>query len=204
MFFVLCHTKRRKICNMLYSYSSIEHFSKLLTLLFRYRFDCHGFVRYMINDEFNGPNWRNGKGGYPINNYESWRRPMKFIGLDGEGNPIAKPWNVSGLNEEWWAFGEKMKGKSADGWKGVTTEDLRRGDIIMTKKHLMIAMGSPDPNGMLRIADSTATPHFNDSHRVKGDKSKSGLGTGEIKVEGNMMNWSNGHVNTEFRAIRLV
>jgi hypothetical protein len=164
----------------------------------RYKFDCHGFVRYMINDAFNGPNWRNDLGGNTIKNYDSWKRPMKFI-----GQLKSKPWNFSGSNDEWWKFGEDVNENSVTGWKGVTMEDLRRGDILITEGHVMIAMSSPDKMGQLLIADSSGG-HKGEDHRAD-DKDVHGMGKGKIRVEGNMTSWTlNGLVDRKTHFVRLV
>lgn len=167
----------------------------------RYRFDCHGFVRYMINDTFNGNNWRNDIGGNTTKNqYESWERPMRFI---GQGKK--HPWNWSGSNEEWWQFGEDVKNNGVYQRYQYVTGNPRRGDILITKKHLMIAMASPDDKGHLLIADSCGGHGGEDNRTVS--KQIHGMGKGKIKMQGNKTSWTtalNSPIDIETLVVRLV
>ena len=96
---------------------------------------------------------------------------MTFIGKDKE-----RPWNHSGTNEEWWQFGEDVKKNSVDGWMYVT-EDPCPGDILITDRHVMIAMASPDNEKHLLIANSSG------GHSSEGNPDDRRLGMGKGKIQ---------------------
>jgi len=184
-----------------------------------YIFDCGGFVRYMLNETFE-PKWRGDK----ISGSPRGMKGLSFLAMDyvKEGK---NPNHFSGVPKDWMIFAEKLKTGNkeletanwelvaAPGYNKGNVDKIMRGDILIRSGpeedndhpgehgHVMIAMGKPI-NGILRVADSTKTPHGSTDPRYG---KTTGMGNkGEIKVEGNKVAWSvKGPLDRKLWVVRL-
>lgn len=171
-----------------------------------YKFDCTGFVKYMLMSEFSGylpSNWSG-------QNAQNWQE--KHLGFlpwqrtDGSGS---HSFNSSGTPEQWVAHakylknqpGMKLPGKSMM-MRVLDINKIKPGFILASPPpidakpgshgHVMISMGTVNKNtGALLIADSTSKPiHENDDRK----NNKNGMGKGVIHVsthgQGLRMKWS--------------
>jgi hypothetical protein len=158
----------------------------------RYRFDCCGFVKYMLNEALPGHNLE------------------EFLVTEKHCPNVSRFKNGSGAPEEWIDWAEKLKNKGGrhNGWQLMVAPTpgydnvnvIKPGDILIKRDHIdktgklipvedrrghmLIAMGTPNPDGHLLIADSTsmAEKHSNDSRQLNPKTSYTGMGTGKIKV----------------------
>lgn len=124
----------------------------------KYRFDCTGFVKYMLLDS-------------------------RIVIPTNIGRGLG---NVSGTTEQWITLAKQLRknGGEINGWRSVNSP--QPGDIVITEAHAMISMGTMK-DGVLQIADSTGSPHGRDGTdtRYNGTKTRTGMGTGYIKVTPN-------------------
>jgi len=125
----------------------------------KYVFDCCGFVKYML--------------------IESGKKQEEISFLGGGRK------NRSGSPGDWVEFAKSLKqrGGRVPGW--VLAKTPQPGDILMTSRHVMISMGTPQGD-TLKIADSTSTPHREGDTRGPG---RNGMGKGYIRVRQTSHGW---------------
>lgn len=122
-----------------------------------YKFDCCGFVRYMLERTFG-------------------RIDTQIV--TAAGSQRLFPRGTSGSPDGWMALVSNLGARlRVPGWGLVTLQErVIEGFILVTPKHLMISMGV-EQNGRLLIADSTAL-------RPPGAR---GMGTQEIFLHRNLV-----------------
>jgi hypothetical protein len=159
-----------------------------------YKFECTGFVKYMLMKEFSG-----------IKNHDNFQNADGINWMDGHlsfllyTNPetLNQTYKSAGSPDQWVQHAQELKpGEKKAGSmmrRLVNLSDIKAGCILITKNHVMISMGTVQHNGALRVADSTSTPHGSHDDRQK-TTSKSGFGKGYISVgqdsNGLVMKWS--------------
>lgn len=144
--------------------------------VFSYTYDCTGFVTHVLLKSSRKA-------------HNEVKRTMK-IGDSFCPTPAA-----------WQSFFQKVKSQQNNfqSWRPVTkVTDLRPGDVLVrpggSVGHVMIIMSTPERmsnpgNFKVKIADSTGSPHSDDTRPSK--KGKTGMGTGYIRlVSGMKMAWS--------------
>ena len=135
----------------------------------------------MLMKEFSGiKNHDNFQKADGINWMEGHLRFLKYHKPEG-----GTTYNSSGSPAQWMTHakglkpGEKVPGSMMR--RVVNLEDIKAGCILMNEKHLMIAMGTVQPNGNLKVADSTSIPHGPKDKRHN-TPSGNGMGKGYIVV----------------------
>lgn len=142
--------------------------------VFSYTYDCTGFVTHVLLKSSRKA-------------HDEVRRTMK-IGDRFCPTPA-----------QWQSFFQKVESQQNNfqSWRPVTkVTALRPGDILVRPGgpvgHVMIIMSTPERMGntgnfKVKIADSTGSPHSDDTRK----KGKDGMGTGYIRlVSGMKMAWS--------------
>jgi len=161
----------------------------------RYRFDCCGFVKYMLTQALPKDSVAlESMKKFLVQEYHYGGRKLNYT--SGSGQP-----------EEWvdWAVILKNNGGRKGGWELVAApgykkghvDVIRKGDILIKRDpkypedpkkkrgHALIAMGEPNASGHLWIADSTGmkNKHSDDTRKDSTVKIQhTGMGKGYIKV----------------------
>jgi len=128
-----------------------------------YQFDCCGFVKYML--------------------VACGIKQDKLNFLEPGRGP-----NTCGIPQDWVNFAKQLEKVPTTGWRRVF-DTPTAGDILCTKTHVMISMGTVNKeDGRLMIADSTKNHHGKTAFKgtdTREDKPgpKTGMGKGFIRVK---------------------
>jgi len=171
--------------------NGLKHWSDVDVNIGKYKFDCCGFVKWML---MNSPD-------------NISKLPLSFLGR--RNNNVGKS---SGHPNDWYNHWVNVRNNGVPGWTLVKNYgNIKFGDILIKNSdangehgHMMIAMGRLN-DGLLAIADSSGTCGHKDDSRKPPAK---GMGTGKIKVEGNKegiaFKWNGiGTPNTPLYVVRL-